>query len=167
MVLTYGFAPPIVGAALSRQQPQILESTRINALVPVGGANLATPTMGAEAAAPQREATSLPYGLKRFWRKTFNKPLYYGSVGSPSWRPLQWEPRRLRRSYLPITATQKAPQCLLSGIAGRVHSNITQCPGRSWHRQPSGNRRYWHRPHSYPPCHRPWRHHRCCGRCSP
>ena len=27
--------------------------------------------------------------LRRFWRKSFNKPLYCGSCGSPSWRPLQ------------------------------------------------------------------------------
>ncbi len=44
---------------------------------------------------------------------------------------------------------------------------ITQCPVRSWRRRPSGNRRYWHRPHSCPPCRILWRHCPHCGRCSP
>ena len=36
--------------------------------------------------------------------------------------------------------------------AAATNFALTQFPGRSWHRQPSGNRRYWRRPHSCPPC---------------
>ncbi len=86
MVYTSDFVPPIVGEALSLPQPWISASTQLNVPVPVGVANLATPWRckiigvyhngahslsfaalssslreGAEAAAPQREAASLPY----------------------------------------------------------------------------------------------------------
>ena len=44
---------------------------------------------------------------------------------------------------------------------------ITQCPGHSWRRQPSGNRRCLHRRHSCPPCRTPWQRHPGCGKCSP
>ena len=48
-----------------------------------------SPRGGAKAAAPQREAKSLPYGLRRFWQQSFNKPLCCVGFGSPNRRPLR------------------------------------------------------------------------------
>ena len=42
-----------------------------------------------------------------------------------------------------------------------------QCPGRSWHRQPSGSRQCWRRQRSCPPCRIPWPRCPGCGKCSP
>ena len=48
MVYTSDFVPPIVGEALSLPQPWISASTQLNVPVPVGVANLATPTSPSE-----------------------------------------------------------------------------------------------------------------------